>query len=120
MTSPDITRRGTTQRWSDTTVWNGLLFLCEVPTQLDTDIRQQTAEVLSLLNDSLVAAGSSNRYLLNATIYVPDPNDLGGFNEVWDAWVPSGCAPVRACIHAQLTKPAMRVEIQAIAALIPS
>jgi hypothetical protein len=33
-------------------------------------------------------------------------------NKVWDAWVPAGCAPARACIEALLQGPEKKVEIQ--------
>ena len=41
---------------------------------------------------------------------------LQAFNALWDEWIPSGTAPVRACLHAPLTDPAMRIEIQMVAA----
>lgn len=113
----EIHRSGTTKRWSDAVSWQGLLFLCEVPSQLDADIKGQASEVLAALAQRLEEAGSNNRRILNATIYIPDPADLAGFNALWDEWVPAGCAPVRACIHAPLTDPRMRVEIQMMAAL---
>lgn len=113
----EIHRSGTTRRWSDTVSWQGLLFLCEVPSQLDADIGGQASEVLAALAQRLEEAGSNSRRILNATIYIPDPADLAAFNALWDDWVPAGCAPVRACIHAPLTDPRMRVEIQMMAAL---
>lgn len=113
----EIHRSGTTRRWSETVSWQGLLFLCEVSSQLDADIRVQAAEVLATLAQRLEEAGSDQRRILNATIYIPDPADLAAFNALWDAWVPAGCAPVRACIHAPLTDARMRVEIQMTAAI---
>lgn len=113
----EIHRSGTTRRWSETVSWQGLLFLCEVSSQLDADIRVQAAEVLATLAQRLEDAGSDQRRILNATIYIPDPADLAAFNVLWDAWVPAGCAPVRACIHAPLTDPRLRVEIQMMAAI---
>ena len=115
--NPDhIIRSGTTTRWSDTTAWNGLLFLCEVPDRLDATPTAQVGEVLDLLAKRLLANSSSPARLLNTTIYLPYKEDLVVFNTAWDAWLPQGCAPVRACIHAELSNPLMRVEIQAIAA----
>ncbi len=35
---------------------------------------------------------------------------------MWDAWVPAGCAPARACIEALLQVPEKKVEIQVTAA----
>ncbi len=116
MNGDEIVRSGTTARWSDTVAWNGLLFLCEVPEKLDADIAVQAKEMLVLLAKRLADNHSSPTRLLNVTIYLPQAQDLATFNEIWEAWLPTGCAPVRACIHAALTNPLMRVEIQAIAA----
>lgn len=112
----EIKRSGTTRRWSDAVAWQQLLFLCEVPGQLDGDIAEQTREVLATLDQRLGEAGSSRQRILNATIYLPSREDLDAFNAIWDEWVPAGHAPVRACVHAALTDPRMRVEIQMVAA----
>ncbi|MDH4395521.1 MAG: RidA family protein [Limnobacter sp.] len=117
-TAMGIQRYGTTQRWSDAVVFNRVAYLCEVPSNLDGDIHAQTQEVLGLLKSRLEEVGSSGECILNATIYIPDPADLPGFNALWDAWVPQGTAPVRACIHAALTNPKMRVEVTLQAAII--
>lgn len=113
----DILRCGTTRRWSDTVTWQGLLFLCEVPANLAGDIAAQAKEVFSFLDERLAAAGSDRSRLLSATLILPDPTDLAVFNFLWEEWIPAGSAPVRACFHAALTEPAMRIEIQAIAAV---
>jgi enamine deaminase RidA (YjgF/YER057c/UK114 family) len=38
-------------------------------------------------------------------------------NSVWDAWVPAGETPARACVEARLAQPKVRVEIRVTAAL---
>jgi enamine deaminase RidA (YjgF/YER057c/UK114 family) len=111
-----IKRNGTTGMWSDTASFGGLVFLCEVAEDLSGDIAAQTAQVLTTLAQQLEAAGSDTRRILNATIYLPDPADRPRFNELWGQWLPRDCAPVRACLHANLVDPRMRVEIQLIAA----
>lgn len=116
MNNEEIVRSGTTARWSDTVAWNGLLFLCEVPEKLDADIAAQAREMLGMLAKRLADNDSAPERLLSVTIYLPQAQDLARFNEIWEAWLPTGCAPVRACIHAALTNPLMRVEIQAMAA----
>lgn len=113
----DIIRTGTTRRWSDSVSWNGLLFLCEVPTRLEGDISEQANEVFEMLSLRLSAAGSSTRRILHATIYLPRPAELAIVNSQWDDWIPNECAPVRTCVHAELTDPRMRIEIQLVAAL---
>jgi enamine deaminase RidA (YjgF/YER057c/UK114 family) len=42
---------------------------------------------------------------------------LTEMNEVWDNWVPEGCAPARACIIADTTDPMQWVEIVIVAAV---
>jgi enamine deaminase RidA (YjgF/YER057c/UK114 family) len=37
-------------------------------------------------------------------------------NTVWDAWMPEGNAPARACIEARLATPDLLVEVGIIAA----
>ena len=111
-----LVRSGTTDMWSDTARFGGLVFLCEVAEDLSGDIAAQTGQVLAALQGRLAEAGSDVSRMLMATIYLPDASDRVRFNELWAKWVPAGCAPVRACIHADLVDPRMRVEIQLIAA----
>jgi len=37
-------------------------------------------------------------------------------NAVWDAWIPEGPAPARACVTANMAREALLVEISVIAA----
>jgi enamine deaminase RidA (YjgF/YER057c/UK114 family) len=111
-----ILRTGTTRLWSDSASFGGLVFLCEVAEDPTGDIAAQTAEVLENLGRRLAAAGSDRSRILMATIHLPNPPDRARFNELWADWIPEGHAPVRACIHAMLTDPRLRVEIQLIAA----
>jgi len=50
------------------------------------------------------------------TVYLADMADYDGMNAVWDAWVPDGHAPTRACVQARLAKPGWRVEMAITAA----
>jgi enamine deaminase RidA (YjgF/YER057c/UK114 family) len=43
--------------------------------------------------------------------------DFAAMNEVWDAWVPEGHAPARACVEARMARPELLVEISVVAAL---
>lgn len=113
----DLVRHGVTRRWADAVACGGLVFLCEVPSSPEADFETQAAEVLGQLERQLLAAGSDKTRMLNATIYLPDLDHLGAFNALWDAWVPEGCAPVRACVAAGLADPRLLVEIQLTAAL---
>ena len=112
----NIQRHGTTRRYSDSVVHNGTVYLVEVPANLDGDITAQTENMLAGVERLLAGAGSDKTRLLMATIYLSDMADYDAMNAVWDAWVPEGCAPIRACVQARLAKPEYRVEIALTAA----
>ena len=112
-----IERIGVQPRWSDLVIHNGTLYVVEVPATVEADVTTQTKEVLASLEDSLRQAGSSKAHLLMVTIFLDDVRDLDAFNAVWDAWVPPGTAPVRACVQARLGKLGYKVELQVTAAI---
>ena len=112
----DIERHGTTRRYSDIVAHNDTLYLVEVPLTAGADITTQTREVLACLEASLIKAGSDKSRLLHVTFYLPDMDDYDAMNAVWDAWVPEGTAPSRACIQAGLANPGWRIEAVVTAA----
>lgn len=112
-----IQRHGTTVRFSDSVVHQGTVYLVEVASNLDGDITAQTQNMLASVDKLLAQAGSDKSRILMATIYLPDMADYDGMNAVWDAWLPEGCAPARACVQAGLAKPGYRVEIALTAAV---
>lgn len=112
-----IQRIGTSKRWSDIVIHGGVMYVVEVPPGDAPDITTQTREVLASLEDSLEQGGSSKTRLLLVTIFLTDIAEIDAFNAVWDAWVPEGTAPVRACVQARLANPRYRVELQVTAAV---
>jgi enamine deaminase RidA (YjgF/YER057c/UK114 family) len=114
----NITRIGTTRRWSDMVVHNGTVYVVEVPSSPDASLTIQTQEVLASLEASLTEVASSKAHLLMVTIYLADIRDLEAFNALWDEWVPAGAAPVRACVQAHLGRTGYRVELQVVAAMV--
>ena len=76
----------------------------------------QTQEILATIDGLLAKAGTDKSKLLQATIWLQDIRTVDEMNKVWDAWVPQGCAPARACIEARLQSPAKMVEIRVTAA----
>ena len=64
----------------------------------------------------LEKAGSSPERMLQVVIWLADMTDFAEMNAVWDAWVPEGHAPARACGEARLARPELRVEIIVTAA----
>jgi enamine deaminase RidA (YjgF/YER057c/UK114 family) len=112
-----ITRLNPTARYADATVFNGLVHAVEVPASESGDITEQARSMLALLTQTLEKAGSGPGRLLMATIYLVDMADYDGLNTVWEAWLPAGAAPTRACVQvAHLAKPGWRVEIAVTAA----
>ena len=112
----DIIRTGTTRRYSDSVAHAGTVYLVEVPATLDASISVQTEEVLASIERQLQACGSGKERLLMATIYLPDMANYSAMNAIWDAWVPAGSAPSRACVQAGLANPGYKLEIVVTAA----
>ena len=79
-------------------------------------VAAQTQEILAAIDALLAKAGTDKSKLVQATIWLQDIRTVDEMNKVWDAWVPSGCAPARACIEARLQSPAKMVEIRVTAA----
>ncbi|WP_255988910.1 RidA family protein [Chitinolyticbacter albus] len=111
-----ITRINPTPRWSDATVFQNVIHFVEVPNDVSTDMADQVRQVLVQAEATLQLAGSDKSRLLMATIYVTDVGDVPALNAAWEAWLPAGAAPSRACIKVELLNPAMKVEIAFVAA----
>ncbi len=112
-----IDRRGASARYADAVIHNGVIYLVEVPSTTTGDIAQQTQEVLASLARQLEALGSDRSRILMATIYLTDLADCDAMNAVWEAWLPPGSAPARACVKvAGLVQPGWRIEIALTAA----
>ncbi|HQR03009.1 MAG: RidA family protein [Proteobacteria bacterium] len=111
-----IERHGTTTRYSDVTAHDGIVYLVEVPQSIAANAADQTREVLASIETLLAKAGSDKSRLLLVTIYLRDMSDYDAMNAVWDAWVPAGTAPARACVQAHLANPGYRVEMVVTAA----
>ena len=113
----DIQRAGTTPRYSDYSVHNGVVYCVEVPPLAGGDIATQTAALLASLEALLIRASSGKDRLLMATLYLVDMNDYDAVNALWDAWVPPGTAPARACVEVgRLADAGWKVEIAVQAA----
>lgn len=54
---------------------------------------------------------ASNSSILQAIVWLADMADFSEMNAVWDNWIPTGCAPVRACGEAKLANLKLKVEI---------
>ena len=114
-----ISRMHTTERASKIVSYNGVVYLSgQVAEDPDADIQEQTRSTLARIDALLAEAGTNNQNLLSATIYLRDiDNHFALMNEVWNAWVPDGHAPARACVEAHMARSALLVEICVTAAL---
>ena len=119
-TSENITRMETAKRMSKIVKHNGVAYLCgqvgNVEKGQDVSAAQQTADILDKVDALLAQAGSSKERILQAIIWVSDMQYFAEMNEVWDAWVPEGHAPARACVEARMARPELLVEISVVAA----
>ena len=79
-------------------------------------LTEQTEEVLALLEETLVDAGSGKDRILSVQIFLTDISKIGEMNAVWDQWVAKGHAPARATVEAKLASPDYGIESTAVAA----
>ncbi len=113
-----IVRMDTGTRMSSIVIHQGTVYLCgQVAKDKYSDITIQTHTMLEEVDTLLAQAGSSREHLLSCTIYLKDMADYDAMNAVWDAWVPQGHAPARACVEAAIAEPEYLVEISVVAAL---
>lgn len=112
----DIQRLNPTPRWSDATIYNGLIHFVEVPEDTSTDMASQVRQILAQAEMTLEKCRSTKSRLLSATIYITDIDEVPVLNREWEAWLPEGCAPSRACLKVELLNPQMLVEIAFVAA----
>ncbi len=112
-----IERLETKQRMSRIVKHNGTIYLCgQVAADATKGITEQTQTMLDKVDALLIQAGSDREHILSATIYVKDMSYFAKMNAVWDAWIPEGHAPARACVAAKMAREALLVEISVVAA----
>ena len=112
-----IERLEVKQRMSRIVKHNGTIYLCgQVAADASKDITEQTETMLAKVDALLEQAGSDREHILSATLYIKDMADFAEMNAVWDAWVPDGHAPARACVESSMARPELLVEISVVAA----
>lgn len=113
-----IQRFGVNARMSAMVIHNGFAFLSgQVADDTSLSPAGQAKQILDKIDGLLAEAGVDKRSILSATIWLANHEDFGAFNEVWDAWVPEGHPPARACVESPLAFPQYTVEIGIIAAV---
>jgi len=112
-----ITRHHVKQRMSQIVIHGDTIYLAgQVGDDSSADITVQTQQTLQTIDNLLAEAGSDNSKILSAQIWISSMGHFAAMNAVWDAWVPEGHAPARACTEARLASPEWLVEVGIIAA----
>ncbi|PBP68880.1 RidA family protein [Pseudomonas syringae Cit 7] len=111
-----ITRQHTNQRMSQIVTHGDTVYLAGQVGDENESVTDQAHTALSRVDALLKEAGSSREHLLQVTIWLADMADFEAMNEVWDAWVPEGHAPARACGEAKLADSRLLVEFLVSAA----
>jgi len=110
--SNEIKRLQTNARMSQVVIANNVVYLAgQVPDTASVSVTQQTTEILTRIDKLLASAGVDKTRLLTANIWLSDAKHFAEFNAVWDAWVPEGHAPTRACVQSPLMRAGLEVEI---------
>ena len=103
--------------WATTA--DGILYTAQIPNREDGsietgDIRAQAELTLDNLRRTIEAAGGSMDDVTQVLVYLPDPADFAGMNEIYGkAFSPP--YPNRATIVAKLMVPGAKIEIVAYA-----
>jgi enamine deaminase RidA (YjgF/YER057c/UK114 family) len=116
----NIQRIDSKKRYSEIVIHNDTVYLSgQVPWKCeDSDFITQTEEVFNLIQEQLLKAGSDKTKLLSLRIYLRNPEDYELMNNVFDKWIPDGCAPTRATIcNVKFPNPKWQIEVVGIAAL---
>lgn len=111
-----IERLHTNMRSSKIVIHNGTVYLTGQVAEGDT-VTEQTEKCLANIEALLHEAGSDKEHILQTTIWLADISDFADMNEVWNAWVPTGHAPARACGETKLARDILKVEFIVTAAV---
>ena len=114
-----IVRRHSNHRMSQSVVHGNTVYLAgQVALQnRGKSVTAQAQEILDVIDSYLAEAGSEKTMILSATVWLSDVSSFDEFNKVWDAWVPQGNVPARACVEAKLVAPDFNVEVAVVAAV---
>lgn len=112
-----LQRHGSTPRWSEACVFNGLVFLSgQLADDTTLGFAEQLQQTFTAIDKALAMAGSDRSRLLAVTIYIKDLHFMAQLNAAWSAWLPAGCAPGRTTVQATMVDPQCLVEMSVVAA----
>lgn len=110
----DIQRFHTNARMSQIVIANGIVHLAgQVPDSAFDfkPVTEQTNNILARIDTLLAEAGVDKTRVISANIWLTDAKHFAELNAAWEAWVPAGHAPTRACVQSGLMRPGIDVEI---------
>ena len=110
-----IERFKTNERSSKIVKHNGTVYLSGQVGDGES-IAEQANDCLGRVDALLAEAGSSREQILQAIVWLSDMSYFAEFNTIWNAWVPDGHAPARACGESKLAREILKVEVTVIAA----
>lgn len=111
-----IERLDVGQRMSQAVIHGNTVYLAGQVGEPGASVADQTRQCLEKIESLLARSGSDKTKMLQVTIWLADMADFAEMNEVWDAWVPEGHAPGRACGESKLATPEYKVEFIVTAA----
>ena len=112
-----ISKHHTSRSMSQLVIHGDTVYLAgQVANDFDADITVQTEQTLEKIDELLAEAETNKSNILSAQVWLANMGYFDQMNHAWEAWMPPGYAPARACIEARLAKPNLLVEIGIIAA----
>ncbi len=115
-----VTRIGAGKRMSTAVIFNRVVYTAGfvAETAVGKSVKEQTADILAQIDETLKEAGTDKTRILKANIWLTDIKTWAEMNEAWDAWVVPGQTPGRATVEsAKLAGPGLDVEIMVEAAI---
>jgi enamine deaminase RidA (YjgF/YER057c/UK114 family) len=115
----EIRRIHSGKRISRVVVHNGIAYLAGILAleKRGGTVAEQTRDILAMIDRLLAQAGTDKTKLLTANIFMADIRDAEEMNEVWEAWLPDGCAPARTTVEGRATSREHAVKIAVTAAI---
>ncbi len=112
-----ITRMHSGERSSKIVIHNETIYLTgQVAKNVEEDIQSQTLQCLQQIETLLEEAGSDNNHILSVQIFIKNMKDFSAMNVVWNKWFEIYQKPARACVQAQMARPAILIEMCVTAA----
>ena len=114
-----LKRIGAGKRMSAAVIHNGITYLAGFVAEkaAGKSVKEQTADILAQIDETLKEAGSDKTPIIKANIWLTDIKTFAEMNAAWDAWVVPGQTPARATVESKLAAAGLDVEIMVEAAI---